>query len=56
MFHNFTTKPVRTEIDLCTIKLYRCKVVHNTSKGVDNELKSVGKFCTFYNLSKTNKF
>jgi len=56
MFYNFTTKLHRTDIDLCTIKSYRCKIVHNTSKGVDNEVKSVGKFCTFYNLLKINNF
>ncbi len=49
MFYNFTTKQRRTEIDLYTIILNRCKIVHNTSKGVDNEVKSVGKFCDFYN-------
>ena len=49
MFHNFTTKLHRTDVDLYTIILNRYKVVYNTSKGVDNEVESVGKFCSFYN-------
>lgn len=55
MFYNFTTKLPRTDEDLCTIYWPRYKVVHNTSKGVDNEVESVGKFCSFYNYLNRNK-
>jgi large subunit ribosomal protein L34 len=32
--------------------LHREIIVENTSKNVENVLKSVGKFCTFYNFLK----